>query len=295
MPAFSPIMKKTMYNHNFSKKFIAFAAALGIVFCSRPDQIIYQPSLGDIRSGSIYYATENCSSCHGVDLDGKGSAATKLKIERNITTPGFTGKPAPEITPVRYFKAITKGTANLEDHTYHALTDRARWAIAHFLFSKHEALSGTARDKHLEQAAKDFAEASKGYAESGDRRWIMGYNLPGEREKGPEVKGTASLASSAASAQAAVEEYDSEGSRLYAKNCSSCHGIRGEGASLRTGLIKCKEEGKRLCASYVSTASPSANFALHNQSFGWIPDFSALTGAEIELIQNYIASAGQPE
>ncbi|MBE7438117.1 MAG: c-type cytochrome [Spirochaetales bacterium] len=267
-----------------------------LLACQQKDQFIEKPTRADLRSGSIHYASANCAGCHGIDFDGKGSEASKLQSQ-GLAATNFTTDPSPDATPVRYFKAMTQGTALMKSHTFHQLTDKARWQMAHFLFGQHKPLSGEARDKQVEALSKDFSEAREAYTKTADRRWILGFNLPAEREKAPDpsiLKEAIDLqvAPAVTATRATRELYDSSGARLYQANCAGCHGLRGEGQNIRTGFVTCREPGNRLCGKFITTSGLDLTRDFHGET-GWLPDFSSLVQEDLDQIRDYINSTGQ--
>lgn len=164
--------------------------ALG--FCGRgpfDSQLIEHPNAEELHLGSLVYAQENCSNCHGIDWNGQGPEAAALK-SRGTAPTDFTAMDVPETTPVDYFKAITKGTDKLPGHSYQHVTDRGRWAAAHFLFSLAPKLRGAKAETRAEAMTVEFAEAREAYARAearGNRRWELGYKPYGEREPKPDL------------------------------------------------------------------------------------------------------------
>lgn len=267
-----------------------------VLGCQQKDQLIEKATRSDLRAGSIHYAALNCSGCHGIDFDGKGSEASKLQSQ-GLTAKSFTGLPDPAATPVRYFKAITQGTDRLKTHTYHHLTDKARWQLAHFLFRQHKPLTGEAADKQIAALAQDFGEAREAYSRTADRRWILGFNLPAEREKAPQLEGLKKnldleTAAAVSAARPASALYDTAGARLYTANCAGCHGLRGEGQNIRAGFLHCREPGSRLCGKFITTSGLDLSRDFHPQT-GWLPDFTSLVQEDLDQIRDYINSTGQ--
>ncbi len=155
--------------------------------CKKDSQFIETPNAEDLHFGSLLYAKENCSNCHGIDWNGQGPEAAALK-EKGLVPANFAALENPDTTPVDYFKTITRGSEKMPEHSYQYITDRGRWALAHFLFTMAPQLKGAQADQRLGALSADFTEAREAYARAetrGRRRWEMGYKPYGEREPKP--------------------------------------------------------------------------------------------------------------
>ncbi len=112
--------------------------------------------------------------------------------------PDFTLMTSADKTPLDYFKAITAGSVfnktlkekKFKGHDYHELTDRARWAMANFLFSlaphpqgRDAQVRAQAVSKAMNTAAAEYAKAAK----LGHRRWQIGFTPIGQRSKTPTL------------------------------------------------------------------------------------------------------------
>jgi len=227
---------------------MAVAASVFVIGCNQQPPI-YEPTEEAIHNGSLYYSVSeaNCKSCHGTDWKGSGPDAKGL-TERGIKVPDFTAKPAPAKTVLDYFKAITVGTEKTKSlpsgHAFQFHTDRARWAMANFLFSLAKPQTTPKAIKTADEARlAALKEMQSAYSK--ERRWYMGDNKPSaEREHSSTVEAMLSKAGytptreisivpvSDARRQATFEaqENQPQGYTLYRNNCQSCHGVFGEGA-----------------------------------------------------------------
>lgn len=176
-----------------SRTFI-ISAISGLLFaaaCGTEPAPIYEATPESLYLGSVYAASSeyNCKNCHGTSWDGTGPEAKALK-ENGVNVPSFVDATAPEVTPLDYFKAITVGTKNTKglpsNHAYQSHTDRARWAMAHYLYSLAPAVAPKDRARREEAMNQSIQEARKAYAES--RRWNMGYVPLDERPSSPKLE-----------------------------------------------------------------------------------------------------------
>ncbi len=255
------------------------------LFCKRAAPPVYASSQQTIFEGSLYYNEAGCSNCHGTAFDGKGPEAASLKEERGLETPNLT-KIAAEKVALDYFKAITVGTKAMPDHTYRSYTDRGRWAMAHFLFSR--APLPTKEEEIVQRKAalqKAEAETEAAYSKN-SRLWQLGYLSPEKRSRPPQLN---SLIKKLAADSEAVAEADGEaadekreaangrlpvarsevvrserqqqedlshrGASLYLQNCAACHGrwAEGEAKAVRIGLVNCERKERRQCNAWLST------------------------------------------
>ena len=112
------------------------SGALAFAYCGESEtQLIENPTAEEFHLGSLVYANENCSNCHGIDWDGVGAPEAASLKAAGTPVPNFLKMKDPQKTPVDYFKAMTMGTDKMPEHRYQHVTDRGRWAAAHFLFS----------------------------------------------------------------------------------------------------------------------------------------------------------------
>jgi hypothetical protein len=175
----------------FHHTILAALAIASIGACSTEEPPVYETSPDRLYKGSLYYATSehNCKNCHGVGWDGNGPEAAGLS-EEGITVSSFIDATPAEVTPVDYFKAITVGTENTRNlpggHAYQSHTDRARWAMAHYLYSLAPPVAAKDKLKREEAIHNAMLEAKAAYKES--RRWHMGYTLIPERPQAPELE-----------------------------------------------------------------------------------------------------------
>lgn len=167
------------------------SGALAFAYCGESEtQLIENPTAEEFHLGSLVYANENCSNCHGIDWDGVGAPEAASLKAAGTPVPNFLKMKDPQKTPVDYFKAMTMGTDKMPEHRYQHVTDRGRWAAAHFLFSLAPALRGSKADQRTLAITNAFAEAREAYARTeaqGKRRWELGYKPYGEREPTPDL------------------------------------------------------------------------------------------------------------
>ena len=175
-----------------SNKFIISGILiLAIAACSPEPAPIHEATPESLYKGSIYYASSeyNCKNCHGTAWDGNGPEAKSLK-EQGLEVPAFTDATAPEVTPVDYFKAMTVGTDKTKElpsgHAYQSHTDRARWAMAHYLYSLAPPVAEKDAAKRKAAIHAAMEEVKKAYATS--RRWNMGYTPISERPQSPKLE-----------------------------------------------------------------------------------------------------------
>ena len=214
--------------------------------CKDSDQKIYEPTIESINYGSIVYASSevNCKNCHGVDYKGKGPDAKDL----DVPVPDLTGVIAPEKTPLDYFKAISVGTEKtkkngLQYHAYYSLTDKAKWALANYLYSlAQEPKTNEEKKVRQESLAKAMKEVREIYSKN--RKWYMGENTPStEREPSPRLEELIQKTNFKTEQDVSVkiptekeleavfvarQNYE-EGYHIYQNHCQKCHGIAGEG------------------------------------------------------------------
>lgn len=233
--------------------------AVAIVACKKTPAI-YESTPEALHNGSLYYTVSqyNCVSCHGTDFKGTGPEAKDLN-DRGIKVPDFTAPLSPSKTALDYFKAVTVGTENTKSlpsaHAFQSHTDRARWAMANFLYSLGKPSSDEAKHKAAEAAALKEVKAVYDV----NRKWYMGDNKPSaDREKAPPFSELLSKAGftpasepsivpvSDARRQTAAEAQANlpEGYALYRANCQRCHGSFGEGAQGSVTLISLPGEGE---------------------------------------------------
>ncbi|MCB1320513.1 MAG: c-type cytochrome [Leptospiraceae bacterium] len=264
---------------------------------------VYEQTGDTIFLGSVYYDEAGCVSCHATDFKGGGPDASAL----SVAVPDLTGELAVDTTPVDYFKVITRGTDALPSHSYQSYTDRGRWAMAYFLYSMGQKPTDEAdMQKRREALARDFAEAEEGYKQN-PRRWILGFQPPGQRTPSPALSTLVSgvnLAEAPAAAQ--VDEnrrarFDANRSHpsasYYANNCAGCHGKYAEGKPTgeRFGLVPQCEGRNRQCGVYLSTEDmartdvSAATFErAHAAGSMILPGFSALTDDGVQSLMEYI-------
>lgn len=230
-----------------------------LVSCNRGAPI-YEATPEALHNGSLYYAVSqyNCVACHGTDWKGSGPEAKGLTAQ-GITLPDFTAPLSPEKTPLDYFKAMTVGTEKTKllpnGHAFQSHTDRARWAMANFLYLQGQPSSDESKRKASVEAA--MKEVRKTY--DSNRKWYMGDNKPSaEREKAPGLSDLLSKAGFTPDAEpsivpvtdarraaaATAREEHTEGFLVYQANCQKCHGIFGEGAQGAVSLVGLTAEGE---------------------------------------------------
>lgn len=210
---------------------------------------VYESTPESLHFGSIVYASNevNCKSCHGSDYKGNTSDAKELK-EKGISVPDFTGMIPPEKTPLDYFMAISVGTNNTKsgDYNYHAyynLTDRAKWALANFLYSLGQQPKTQEEINKRKQALQTALQQIQSVYKT-NRKWYLGLNTPSQqREKSKSLQeliqnSTFKIEQEIPFIQPTEEKIKKiielqsefkEGAFLYKYNCQHCHGIAGEG------------------------------------------------------------------
>ena len=297
----------------------AFAATLlaTLADCSRKDEDIpvYEATPERIYDGSLYYASAGCIRCHGTNWK-KGAK-------------DFSQKLSPKKTPVDYFETITRGNEktrkNNVAHDFQSYTDRARWAMANFLFSlaprqkksKNIAIHQAALEKRIAEVQAAYKAANA----KNHRRWELyekGTVSITKREAAPaldtllqDVKLDSGIVVVKVTDEQALNVLKSEGrgATLYSNNCASCHGNNAEGAtaSKRFGNVDCVYNPKtaekrkagvnaKQCAVYVSArdlkgASVDDFKNAHQNTTGvLLPAFLTLSDEDLQEIFTHISS-----
>ncbi len=261
-------IKNTRNELNYTMRIAAFVNILLITVLSvmmsacsgGKEPPVYTVTAERMYEGSLYYASSDCAKCHGVKWDGDGPDATRLK-KIGLTPTNFT-RANPDRSPADYFQAITgpavffqshpaakseEGGKELSrmavSHAYLAYTDRARWAVANYLFSLNGPVAEKDQEKHdtsLERGARDTERA---YASG--RNWEVGYTR--DTTASPDLNTLipkAGIVEEESLGQVSDErrivslEFG-RGADLYRNNCAQCHGNYGQGgvSSIRFGLI----------------------------------------------------------
>jgi len=302
-----------------------FASALFATACSG-EKPVYMKTNERLYAGSIYYVQAECTSCHGGDWDGNGPETKNMKAQ-GFDAVGFTGEVPADKTPVDYFKAISDPASHFAGkkskvaeanynrfigmHSYHSMTDRARWSIAHFLFSRH---AGDPYSKNKSAINEKMKEAEKAY--SANRRWEIGYIPIAKRSIVPtldEMISTSHIKPVPESSMPSVNDerkssatvISGTGYKIYRNNCQACHGQFAEGKSegTRVGLLNSgprfdTDKGiNRKSMAFVSIRdlafSPAINqlgafkSAHANNSSMMIPSTETFTDSEWEDLFNY--------
>lgn len=271
---------------------IAFACT----FCANPDDSllpVYRDTPQRLYEGSVYYIEAGCLECHGVNWDGNCPEGMFLLKEKGISVSNFRIERPAEKTPLSYFKIITVGSDRMRklgiQHDYQSYTDRARWAMANFLFSLAPESEGAAREKAVGflSAARREVEAAYRNPRGGTlRRWDLGYLPLSRRTKIPpfnrllqssgheepaeespvDASGMRAKGKGSPPEESAASAATGRGFLLYGDLCGDCHG-------LSTGLTSARTFNLR-------------NFQkAHRQNTNLLrPDFTALSAYEIELI-----------
>ncbi len=298
----------------------SMAVSIALLASCKEETPIYEATAEALHQGSLYYSVSeaNCKSCHGTDWNGNGPEARALK-RQGLTVPDFTAPLSPDKTVLDYFKAITVGTENTKSlpsgHAYQSHTDRARWAMANFLYSLGKPSSDEARRKKATEAA--MKEIRAAYANN--RRWYMGDNTPSaEREKAPALETMLSKAGFTPSREISVvpvsdsrreatfhaQDSQPEGYGLYRNNCQSCHGVFGEGSqgAVHLGALPGEGEGKggipRLKTVHASirdlaevgNLSAGALSSAHDTKDAFGQKSPALSEEQWQLLADYIKS-----
>jgi mono/diheme cytochrome c family protein len=296
------------------------AIALALLVSCQKQAPIYQATEEAKHNGSLYYSVSeaNCKSCHGTDWNGQGPEARALK-EQGLAATDFAAALAPEKTALDYFRAITIGTEKTKalpaGHAFQNHTDRARWAMANFLYSLGKPSSDEARRQTAITAANK--EIQTAYANS--RRWYMGSNKPSaEREKASTLDQMLSKAGFTPTGNISIvpvtdsrreatfhaQEDQLEGYALYRSNCQSCHGVFGEGSQGAVHLSSLDGEGegkggytrrKPVHATIRDLAeagslSAAALSAGHEEKDAFGQKQHALTAEQWDLLADYIKS-----
>ncbi len=228
------------------KKLNILILLLAIIFCKNQNNSIYELTPESIHLGSKIYASGewNCKNCHGVDLKGNGPDSKDL----NVKVPDLTQKVNPEKTPLDYFKVISVGTEKtikngINYHEYYALTDKAKWALANYLYSMQKKLENE-KEKEIRKEAlnKSYQEVHEFYQKN--RKWYLGKNTPSnQRAKSPSLNeliqntnykleqevSTTTLSEERINKVFKAREKYQDGYEIYKNNCQFCHGIGGEG------------------------------------------------------------------
>ncbi|GIX41837.1 MAG: hypothetical protein KatS3mg129_1570 [Leptospiraceae bacterium] len=217
-----------------------------LISCKDKKVKIYEPTPEALSYGSLIYASSevNCKNCHGIDYKGNGPDAKDL----DISVPDFTSKIPAEKTPLDYFKAISVGTEKtikngMNYHAFYHLTDKAKWALANYLYSLSKGPE-TAKEKEIRNQAliTSWKEVEEIYKKN--RKWYMGENTPStEREPAPDLNEIIQKTDFTISQDVPVkiiseQQYEKvfkarelyeDGYNLYKNNCQNCHGLAGEG------------------------------------------------------------------
>ena len=167
--------------------------AIALIFiggCRRGSVSVYEPTPGALYEGSLYYSAAGCQNCHGVRHDGKSDEVDYLKT-KNLTMIDFSAMRNPKKVPLDYYKAITVSTEAMrkagEEHAFQGQTDRARWAMANFLYSLAPKLESEERQQALRRARIEVEEAYRQAEARGRRRWELGYVPVDKRDKAPKL------------------------------------------------------------------------------------------------------------
>lgn len=270
--------------------------------------------------GSLYYANSEagCTGCHGNNWDGDGARGSAVRA-RGLTPTDFTAELPADKTVVDFFKAITMGTEDMPDHAYQFHTDRARWAMAHFLYSLSPEPSDREGKQNRQAALRaDMAEAKAAYSDS--RRWDLGYTPVADRSRAPSVDDlieqtgfnivesrTVELSEERREKAIAAQSRPEleRGRTLYQQNCLSCHGTFAQGGTegRRLGLLwkpldpEAIENPQPRSNAYLGTNDLQDSAALnsvesfrnaHNEWQHILPSFTAFTESEWTEIYQYV-------
>lgn len=290
----------TQYKHKFKMFVGLIAITLTGLSCGgnieKRETPVYNLDSDVLYNGSIYFNQAGCAACHGVDLKGNGPDAAGKSI------PDLTTKLKPEKTHLDYFKSIS---ANSVHSGYLSWTDRGRWAMAHYLYSRSGGIIKGKDSTNKRSLAITLANKEIESAYENQRRWFMGAKPLGERP-GPKSKRLdidsliknesldSELSINTVSSSRKGTILSTRGETLYKNNCSSCHGLYAEGttSTIALGPIgPCKGRGRQ-CVSYLSAASLKNRIGNtpHREGGLNIPTFGSLTDNDWQEINDYLAS-----
>jgi caa(3)-type oxidase subunit IV len=243
------------------------------------DPWISKPEL--VARGKELYVL-NCASCHGNEGKGDGPAAAALVPHpRNFTDlAGWKNGRKPTMV----FKTLKEGIPGSSMASFATLPSDDRWALTHYVVS----LNAAAPDKDTPDDFKKAGVDPSGGGEAVEKS--ISVQLAMERMSVPEVHAAQGMAMTLDAV--AVERPLTGVASVYATNCASCHGSRGEGG------IKVRNLGVNPVA-YVTTEPFSAS-SLSADAFNRVvinglpgelmPSFGNLSGAELRDLYQYVRS-----
>lgn len=164
----------------------------------------------------------NCASCHGEKGAGDGAAAAALNPPpRNFT--GADAKWKNGTSPLGIFKTLANGIPGGSMASYAHLSEEERWALTHYVRAwVPEAKREESNEEQILAVCRTLSAPTKPEAipvemamkflveDAPEQRAIARNNL------GPVYRYTEAKAD--------------RGQELFAQNCASCHGNRGEGS-----------------------------------------------------------------
>ena len=234
----------------------------------------------------------NCASCHGTAGQGNGPAAAALNPKPRDFTSGYWRYGG---GVARIVQTITTGSPGTAMAPFPGIPIQDRFALAHFVRtlnpSKQEA------DKPEDLAWLDQFSGPK--KEGGGTPGTAVAAGPTEGDTIPIARAMALIAerppAAAAYALTGTPSDSSEGGRLFATRCASCHGVWGQG-NVRTRMLGSAPYAyvtTRSLATPGPLAGDAAGFerlVLYGMPGGLHPASGDLTADQIRALKDYTQS-----